>query len=105
MIKKFRKGSRVHVAWDRKSDQVFVPSRREQPRTAPAAELSREAPDGKAANMFAVHNSADDFALDCIFLPPGSTKARVVQRLIMSPGTAKKLEQCLTRVLHATNGK
>lgn len=103
MIDKYKKGRRVYTHWDKKTEQVTVlpeVKKDEQPSVqAPniAVEVPQEHVPGKRANVFVVHNSGDDFVLDCALRQPGSEKVRVVSRVVMSPKTAKRLMKTLEK--------
>lgn len=46
---------------------------------------------GRYSNMAFIAHSANDFFLDMLLLSPGTNKARVQSRIVMTPENAKKL--------------
>lgn len=46
---------------------------------------------GKFANLGFISHSPEEFVIDFIFRPPGSPKAKVISRVLMTPGHAKRL--------------
>ena len=51
---------------------------------------------GQFVNMARIFHNQTEFVLDAMFLPPQSTTAHVLSRLIMSPVHAKHLLRALT---------
>jgi hypothetical protein len=54
-------------------------------------ELSEEVADGTYANLAIISHSNSEFIVDFIRMMPGLPKARVKQRIILSPQHAKRL--------------
>jgi hypothetical protein len=52
---------------------------------------------GQYVNMARVFHNQTEFVLDAMFLPPQSTTANVVSRLVMSPVHAKHLVRALAQ--------
>ncbi len=101
MVDTFRKGKRAYTHWDKKSEQVTVTPRKKQPpqENSLDVDIPPELVSGKSANQFIVHHSADEFVVDCGFLPPSPSKLKMSARLIMSPSAAKKLAVLLAKAL------
>ncbi|NLB34570.1 MAG: DUF3467 domain-containing protein [Elusimicrobia bacterium] len=53
--------------------------------------LDEETAMGKFANLGFISHSPEEFVIDFVFRPPGSPKARVLSRVLMTPGHAKRL--------------
>ena len=58
-------------------------------------ELDHTVAEGKYANLVVINHSSSEFILDFISLMPGSPKAKVKSRVILTPVHAKKLLQAL----------
>ncbi|MBO6515599.1 MAG: DUF3467 domain-containing protein [Bacteroidia bacterium] len=54
-------------------------------------ELSEEVADGVYSNLAIISHSNSEFIVDFIRMMPGTPKARVKQRIILSPQHAKRL--------------
>ena len=54
-------------------------------------ELSEEVADGTYANLAIISHSNSEFIVDFIRMMPGTPKAKVKQRIILSPQHAKRL--------------
>lgn len=54
-------------------------------------QLDEETSNGTYVNLARIFHTHTEFVLDAVFLPPGTTKAKVRSRLILSPGHAKQL--------------
>ncbi len=52
---------------------------------------------GEYVNMARIYHNQTEFVMDAIFLPPQSTKARVLSRIILSPAHAKFLHAALSQ--------
>ncbi len=50
---------------------------------------------GKYANLGSISSTPDEFFLDFLSVPPGSKEAKVVSRVIVSPGHAKRFANAL----------
>ncbi len=58
-------------------------------------ELTNETAQGSYANLAIITHSSNEFILDFINFLPGMPKARVTDRIIMTPENAKRLFQAL----------
>ncbi|MCC5945126.1 MAG: DUF3467 domain-containing protein [Bernardetiaceae bacterium] len=54
-------------------------------------ELSEEIADGEYANLALIAHSGSEFVLDFVRIVPGSPKAKVKSRVILTPDHAKRL--------------
>ena len=60
-------------------------------------ELSDDVAQGTYVNMARIFHNQTEFVMDTLFLPPQSTKAKVIARLILSPVHAKYLQAALAQ--------
>jgi hypothetical protein len=102
MVDKYKKGRRIYTHWDKKSEQVTVPSRKKGPVVQDAVKtLQVEVPavlaSGKRADFFLIHSNKEEFVIDCGLKVLGSGKIRIVERIIMSPKNAKRFMRDLER--------
>ncbi len=70
-------------------------------------ELSEEVAEGEYANLVMIAHSSEEFILDFIRVVPGVTKARVKNRIIVTPPHARRLLAALAdniRRYEAANG-
>lgn len=58
-------------------------------------ELSEEMAQGTYANLAVIAHSSSEFVFDFIRIVPGSTKAKVQSRIILTPDNAKRLSLAL----------
>lgn len=58
-------------------------------------QLPEEEATGTYSNLVMISHSASEFILDFISVMPGSTKAKVVKRMILTPDHAKRLANAL----------
>lgn len=58
-------------------------------------ELSEEVAQGIYSNLAVISHSSSEFVLDFIRLMPGTPKAKVKSRIILTPEHAKRLMQAL----------
>lgn len=58
-------------------------------------ELPEQEATGTYSNLVMISHSASEFILDFISVMPGSTKAKVVKRMILTPDHAKRLSNAL----------
>lgn len=58
-------------------------------------ELPEEEATGTYSNLVMISHSASEFILDFISVMPGSTKAKVVKRMVLTPDHAKRLANAL----------
>ncbi|MCB9246885.1 MAG: DUF3467 domain-containing protein [Flavobacteriales bacterium] len=63
-------------------------------------ELSEEVADGTYANLAIISHSNAEFILDFIRMMPGTPKAKVKSRIILSPQHAKRLMMALGDNIH-----
>ena len=54
-------------------------------------EVPAEEMKGRYSNMAFIAHSPNDFFIDMLLLSPGTNKARVLSRVVMTPENAKKL--------------
>ncbi len=50
---------------------------------------------GKYSNICSLSHTPEEFVVDYIFMPPNSPQAKIVSRILMSPGHAKRLQLAL----------
>ncbi len=58
-------------------------------------ELDNETIDGVYSNLVVINHSASEFVLDFVIIVPGSPKAKVKSRVILTPEHAKRLNIAL----------
>jgi hypothetical protein len=58
-------------------------------------ELSEEVADGTYSNLAIISHSSSEFIVDFVRMMPGIPKAKVKQRIILSPQHAKRLMRAL----------
>ena len=58
-------------------------------------ELDHTVAEGKYANLVVINHSSSEFILDFISLMPGSPKAKVKSRIILTPQHAKRFSKAL----------
>ena len=94
MIDQYKKGKRIYTHWDKKSEQVTVPSKKPPKKNIPSAiEIALPIPEARWANESVVFYREEECIVD--FINATATKRRVVSRVIMSPQTAKKFMKLL----------
>jgi hypothetical protein len=91
MVERYRKGKRTYTQWDKKTEQVTVPSKIKRTAQDIAIEVPLQLGNGKTANLFIVQHREEEFIVDFCFLPSGTAKARLVERVIMNPRQTKML--------------
>jgi hypothetical protein len=57
--------------------------------------------DGQYVNLAVVNHNDSEFVVDCIFVQPQASKAKVKSRLIMAPRHAKRLMLALAQNIKA----
>ncbi|MFH1367521.1 MAG: DUF3467 domain-containing protein [Elusimicrobiota bacterium] len=106
MFKKYQKGKHVYSTFDGKSERVTVISRKKEKDETPPLEIeiSPSEIDGKISNLYMVYHSPEEFMIDFCLVLPGQNKAKVLNRVIMSPRHAKRfmkvLESALSNLKH-----
>lgn len=60
-------------------------------------DIDEETSMGEYVNMARIFHTHSEFILDALFLPPGSKRAKVRSRLILSPAHAKHLLAALNQ--------
>ncbi len=102
-MKKFKKGKHIYTDLGKgvkrvnKIKEVEKVNEERQQKQIPI-KLDEETAMGKYANLCMVAHTPEEFTFDFIFLapgPPGTTQAKVISRLIVSPGHAKRLQMAL----------
>jgi len=58
-------------------------------------ELDQEVAEGIYSNLAVINHSVSEFIVDFVSLMPGSPKAKVKSRIILSPQHAKRLKNAL----------
>lgn len=99
MFKKYQKGRRIYTTLDGRSEQVTVLSKKlkEEEPLPVQVEVPPALVNGKPSNLFMIYHNREEFVIDLCFLPPGQTKAKVTERIIMSPVHAKRFMKTLER--------
>ncbi len=92
--KKFKKGKHSYTDWGGGVKEVRKVNEKE-PKRSIQVKLDEETAMGQYANMASVSHSGEEFIIDFIFIPPGSKQAKVVSRIVTSPGHAKRLQEAL----------
>jgi len=59
-------------------------------------ELSEEVADGVYANLAIITHSNSEFVIDYVNIMPGTPKAKVKSRIILTPQHAKRLQKALS---------
>jgi hypothetical protein len=97
MVDRFRRGKRIYTHWDRATRQVTVASRagRAADSAAPVVPVADDTT--HYADGARIAHSGDEFVLD--FVAQTGGRARGVSRVIMSPGSAKRLAALLEKML------
>ncbi len=102
-MKKFKKGKHIYTDLGKgvkrvnKIKEVEKVNEERQQKQIPI-KLDEETAMGKYANLCMVAHTPEEFTFDFIFLPPGppgATQAKVISRIIVSPGHAKRLQMAL----------
>ena len=65
-------------------------------------ELSEEVADGTYSNLAIISHSNSEFIVDFVRMMPGTPKAKVKQRIILSPQHAKRLMFALEKTSTST---
>lgn len=103
MFKKFRKGSRIHTKFDKKSEQITIVSHKKDKikEKQVEVEVSEELESGKPADLFIVHHRQEEFCLDFgkVLKTQDGIKGKVLSRVITSPAQAKALALKLKKYL------
>lgn len=98
-IKKYKSGKRVYTHWDKKVEQVTVYSKKKSKQKKEKKELkihlSDMQPEANMINLFRVTHTKEEFIFD--FFNAKGAKAKLVSRVIVAPGTAKKLINALKK--------
>ena len=71
-------------------------------------ELDQEVAEGIYSNLAVINHSVSEFIVDFVSLMPGSPKAKVKSRIILSPQHAKRLKTALEdniNRIEKSNGK
>ena len=71
-------------------------------------ELDQEVAEGIYSNLAIINHSVSEFIVDFVSLMPGSPKAKVKSRIILSPQHAKRLKTALEdniKRFEKSNGK
>ena len=92
--KKFRKGEHIYTEWGKGVKEVKKVTENIQPKQL-QVKLDEEMALGKYANLGSISHTPEEFIIDFIFLPPGADQAKVISRIITSPGHAKRLQLAL----------
>ena len=102
-MKKFKKGKHTYTELGKRSRRISrikeVKNMNEEKTSKQLSiKLDEETATGKYANLASIAHTNDEFTLDFIYMPPGhsgSNQAKVVSRVIVSPGHAKRLQLAL----------
>src|ERR1700754_4136356 len=71
-------------------------------------ELDEATAEGIYSNLAIINHSASEFVLDFVCIMPGTPKARVKSRIVLTPQHAKRLLKAMGENIHrfeATNGE
>lgn len=96
-VKKYRKGKHTYTDWGKGVKEVKKLNENKDQKQI-QIKLDEETAMGKYANLGFIAHSPEEFTLDFIYMPPGppgTTQAKVVSRIITSPGHAKRLMMAL----------
>ena len=63
-------------------------------------ELTEEIADGIYSNLAIINHSASEFVLDFVCIMPGTPKAKVKSRIVLTPQHAKRLVKALAENVH-----
>ena len=91
---RFSKNKTEYVKWGKNIKEVRTVTKTARDAGGPAplkADEAEAAVRDVYANMAIITHTETEFLLDLIFLPPGQTKARVVERVITDPVHTKRL--------------
>lgn len=92
--KKFRKGKHTYIEWGKGVKEVKKVNESIQ-RKELKIKLDDQIATGHYANMAFIAHTAEEFVIDFILQSPGQNQAKVVSRIITSPGHAKRLQMAL----------
>lgn len=71
-------------------------------------ELDEQIAEGIYSNLAIINHSSSEFVLDFVCIMPGTPKAKVKSRIVLTPQHAKRLVKALAENVHrfeATNGE
>ncbi|GEM_PF-1522235 len=91
--KRYRKGEHEYVDWETGFREVRKLDNSEEKKIK--IKMDEDTAMGNFANLGFISHSPDEFIMDFIFMPPGSDKAKVISRIISSPGQAKRFQMAL----------
>ncbi|MEA3507263.1 MAG: DUF3467 domain-containing protein [Elusimicrobiota bacterium] len=93
--KKFKKGKHTYVDWGSGGKEVKKMTEKPQSKQKIEIKMDEETAMGKYSNICSISHTPEEFVLDFIFIPPNSPRAKVISRVLMSPGHAKRLQMAL----------
>lgn len=73
---------------------------KQQPQGQINIELDETIAEGIYSNLAIINHSASEFVLDFVCIMPGSPKARVKSRIVLTPQHAKRLVKALSENVH-----
>ncbi len=106
-IKKFKRGNRTYTRVGQfKEVRIDGTPSKESSVPAPAVSVSMDIDSrtetGIYSNTTMVHRSADEIVVDFSYLPPHSTRGRVLSRVILSPKQARMIANLLKQASEET---
>jgi hypothetical protein len=102
-VKKFKKGKHTYTDWGKGSRRItrvkeVKKMEDEKNKNQLSIKLDDEVATGKYSNLASITHTNDEFTFDFIYMPPGppgNSQAKVISRIITSPGHAKRLQMAL----------
>ncbi|MDA3792889.1 MAG: DUF3467 domain-containing protein [Elusimicrobia bacterium] len=94
--KKFKKGKHTYVDWGKGVKEVKKMTAKPDNKKQVEIKMDEETAMGKYSNVCSLSHTPEEFVMDYIFIPPKSPQAKVVSRILMSPGHAKRLQMALS---------
>ncbi len=94
-MRKFKKGKHSYTDWGKgvkEVKKVYNNQNAQQLKVKVEEEMAM----GKYANLASISHTHEEFIIDFVFLPPGTNQAKVVSRIVTSPGHAKRLQMALS---------
>jgi len=101
--KKFKKGKHFYTDWGGGVKEVKKVTE-EKKQQQIQIKLDEETAMGHFANLASISHTREEFIFDFVFMGPGAP-AKVVSRIITSPGHAKRLMLALTDNVKKYEGK
>ncbi len=93
--RKYRKGKHTYTDWGGGVKEVKKVSQKEPEKKKLQVKIDEETAMGRFANLGFISHSPEEFVIDFMFRPPGADQAKVISRILTSPGHAKRLHMAL----------